>query len=155
MPSKISAGIVLYLPPPATLHVLLVHPGGPFFVKKDHGHWSIPKGAANDGEPLQLAARRELFEETGIELAEDAPLLSLGSITQRGGKVVHAWASPYTGPLNFIHSSNEFEMEWPPRSGIRSLYPEVDKAEFFSMSEAEIKLMESQVPLLHRLHHLV
>jgi predicted NUDIX family NTP pyrophosphohydrolase len=147
MPKR-SAGILLYRRNGA-LEVLLVHPGGPFWAKKDLGAWSIPKGEYEDGEDAQATAVRELEEETGHRL-ESTGLLELGSIRQRGGKVLTAWAAP--GDLDSAAiTSNTFTMEWPPRSGRQREFPEVDRAGWFELPAARSKLLPAQAELLDRL----
>ncbi len=131
------------------LEVLLVHPGGPFFAKKDLGVWTIPKGLPEPSEPLLEAAIRELREETG--LVASGPYLELGSVRQKGGKLVHGWAFEGDLPDGFVLASNTFDLEWPPRSGRRRAFPEVDRAEFFDVGEARRKINEAQIPFLERL----
>ncbi|OAF17554.1 NUDIX domain-containing protein [Bradyrhizobium neotropicale] len=150
MPSK-SAGIIAYRMRP-DIEVLLVHPGGPFWRNKDRGAWSIPKGEFADGEDAEATARREFAEELGLELM--MPLIALGQIRQRGGKVVTAFAAEIDIDTRNIRS-NTFQIEWPPRSGKRQDFPEVDRAEFFALEEAGEKINESQRPLLARLAQLV
>jgi predicted NUDIX family NTP pyrophosphohydrolase len=154
MGERTSAGILLYRRadgPNGGLEVLLAHPGGPFFVKRDLGDWTIPKGEPNGGqEPLDAVARREFEEETGLAIAAAAPTIELGSIVQKGGKVVHAWA--VEGDLDPVEAhSNEFEMEWPPRSGRRERFPEIDRVEWFDLDEARRRVKPTQVPLIDRL----
>ena len=145
-----SAGIVLYR---NGLEVLLVHPGGPFFAKKDAGVWSIPKGEYDDGDDPLACALREFEEETGTRLDAASPV-ELGTIVQRGGKRVTAWA--IEGDLDATATrSNTFVMEWPPRSGVQREFPEVDRAEWFTVDEAREKLVPAQVELLDRLVELV
>ncbi len=132
-----------------TLEVFLVHPGGPFFRKKDAGVWGIPKGLVEAGEDLETAAVREFSEETGLEVTE--PRLPLGSIVQKGGKIVHAWAFRGTVPDGFVPVSNSFEIEWPPRSGRRQSFPEIDRAEFFDLGTAREKINAAQIAFLERL----
>ncbi len=129
--------------------VFLAHPGGPLFQKKDEGYWTIPKGEPPAGEELLDTAVREFEEETG--LIPHGPYLELGSIVQKGGKVVFGWA--FEGDHDPARSirSNLFEMQWPPRSGRIQLFPEVDRAQFFSISEAKQKLKNEQWPLVERL----
>src|SRR5436190_7563478 len=126
MPSKTSAGLLMFRTRNAGLEVLLVHPGGPFFQNKDEGAWTIPKGEATEGEDLLARARIEFQEELGI--GARGIWMNLGSVKQKGGKTVHAWA--FAGELNedFKLVSNKFEMEWPPRSGKVRQFPEVDRA---------------------------
>jgi predicted NUDIX family NTP pyrophosphohydrolase len=144
-----SAGIVLYRAGDGGLEVLLVHPGGPFWAKKDLGAWSIPKGEYEPDEDPQACALREFEEETGTRLA--APeLLELGAVTQKAGKEVTAWAA--RGDLDAAAvRSNSFTMEWPPRSGREQEFPEVDRAAWFALDEARTKLVGAQVELLDRL----
>lgn len=131
------------------LEVFLAHPGGPFFKNKDDGAWSIPKGLVEEGEDLQAAAVREFVEETGLEVGQ--PLLGLGSIVQRGGKTVHAWAFRGAAPDDFVPASNTFEIEWPPRSGRKQSFPEIDRAEFFRLPVAFAKINRAQSAFLERL----
>jgi predicted NUDIX family NTP pyrophosphohydrolase len=141
-----SAGIVLYRDGP---EVLLVHPGGPFFARKDAGVWSIPKGEYDDGDDPLACALREFEEETGTCLEGDAAV-ELGTIVQRGGKRVTAWAIEGDIDATATHS-NTFVMEWPPRSGVQREFPEVDRAEWFTVAEAREKLVPAQVELVERL----
>ncbi|MDE5439845.1 NUDIX domain-containing protein [Bradyrhizobium sp. CSA207] len=150
MPSK-SAGVLAYRMRP-DIEVLLVHPGGPFWRNKDLGAWSIPKGEYADGQDPEATARREFAEELGLELTD--PLIGLGQVRQRGGKIVSAFAVELDIDTRSIRS-NTFEMEWPPRSGKRQSFPEVDRAEFFALDEAAKKINEGQRPLLGRLAQLV
>ena len=128
------------------LEVLLAHPGGPFFAHKDDGIWTIPKGEADPGEDLLTRAQIEFEEEVGFR--PHGEWIELGSIKQKGGKIVHAWAFEGDLPKSFKCKSNLFEMEWPPRSGRRKKFPEVDQACFFSEKVARRKLKPTQVPLL-------
>jgi len=132
-----------------SLQVFLAHPGGPLFRKKDDGHWTIPKGQPPENESLFDAALREFEEETGIE--PKGTYIPLGSITQKGGKVVYAWAFEGDYDDSQTVHSNTFEMEWPPRSGQIQHFPEVDRAQFFTPEEAKKKLKETQWPLVERL----
>lgn len=149
MPSK-SAGIIAYRKR-RKVEVLLVHPGGPFWRNKDLGAWSIPKGECADGEDAELAARREFAEELGLELS--LPLIALGQVRQRGGKLVTAFAAELDIDVRSIRS-NTFEMEWPPRGGKRQAFPEVDRAEWFTLEAAREKINAGQRPLLDRLEQL-
>jgi predicted NUDIX family NTP pyrophosphohydrolase len=144
-----SAGIVLYRAGDGGLEVLLVHPGGPFWAKKDLGVWSIPKGEYEPGEDPQACALREFEEETGTAL-ETQTLVELGAVMQKAGKEVTAWA--VRGDLDpaGVHS-NSFTMEWPPRSGRQQEFPEIDRAEWFALDEARAKLVAAQAELLDRL----
>ena len=135
---------------PDELEVLLVHPGGPFFRKKDDGAWTIPKGEAAEGEELRTRARTEFEEELGIAPPQ-GEWMDLGSVKQKGGKTVHAWAFAGDLPSDFKLASNRFEMEWPPRSGKMQLFPEVDEARFFPLELARSKINQAQVVFLDRL----
>jgi predicted NUDIX family NTP pyrophosphohydrolase len=131
-----------------TLEALLVHPGGPLWQGKDLGAWSIPKGEPDPGEDLLAAACREFLEETGFAAAP--PFLELGSVRQKSGKQVHAWA--FEGDCDpALVKSNDFELEWPPRSGRICSFPEIDRAAFFALPEARRRINPAQVPLLDRL----
>lgn len=131
------------------LEVLLAHPGGPYWVAKDLGHWTIPKGEVELGEDVLDVARREFEEETGHR-PPDGPLLTLGDIRQKSGKLVVAWA--VEGDLDpSLARSNTFEMEWPPHSGLRASFPEIDRVEWFGPQEARRRLKAAQVPFLERL----
>lgn len=144
-----SAGILMYKLDGQNLKVLLVHPGGPFWAKKDLGSWSVPKGEYAEGEDPRAAAIREFAEETGSVINAD-DLLPLGEIKQRGGKVVTAWA--LGGELDAAELvSNTFEMEWPPKSGKIQRFPEVDRADWFEPELARQKLVSSQSELIDRL----
>ena len=147
--SRISAGLLMFRRAENDLEVLLVHPGGPFFANKDAGAWTIPKGEAAAGEDLLARARIEFEEELGVPAT--GAWIALGSIRQKGGKTVHAWAVEGTLPDPFRLRSNEFEIEWPPRSGRHALFPEIDQARFFSDAEAREKINPAQLPLLDRL----
>lgn len=136
---------------PDGLEVLLVHPGGPFFRNKDDGSWTVPKGEAAEGEELLERARIEFEEELGIAPPASANWIELGSVKQKGGKTVHAWAFEGDCPADFAVVSNTFELEWPPRSGRMERFPEVDRAEFFSMEEGKRKINPAQVAFLDRL----
>ena len=146
---SISAGLLLFRRRGANLEVLLVHPGGPFFQKKDEGAWSIPKGEAAPEEDLLTRAKIEFEEEIGLRL--DGTFISLGSIKQKGGKIVHAWALEGDLPPGYQFNSNSFEMEWPPHSGQQQTFPEVDRAEFFSEEVARGKINPAQAEFLDRL----
>ncbi|WP_456636655.1 NUDIX domain-containing protein [Bradyrhizobium sp. USDA 10063] len=147
-----SAGILMYRRSGPRLEVLLVHPGGPYWRRKDEGAWSIPKGEMDGEEDATAVARREFAEETGVVL--DRPLEPLGEIRQRAGKRVIAFA--VEGDLD-VHAirSNTFEIEWPPRSGKMQAFPEIDRAEWFDLAAARVKILEGQRPLLDRLAELV
>ncbi len=145
----VSAGLLMYRRRADGIEVFLAHPGGPFFRNKDAGAWGIPKGGPLSGEPLDVAAVREFQEETGLAVAP--PLLPLGDVKQRGGKTVHAWAFAGDAPQGFVPTSNTFELEWPPRSGKRQLFPEVDRAAFFPLPVAREKMNPAQAAFLDRL----
>jgi len=132
-----------------SLEVLLAHPGGPFYRKKDAGYWTIPKGEVNEGEDLLSRARIEFQEEVG--LVPSGPWIELGSVIQKGGKLVHAWA--FEGDLDeeFTHVSNTFQLEWPPRSGRLERFPEIDQVAFFSVRAACRKVKAAQCPFFDRL----
>jgi predicted NUDIX family NTP pyrophosphohydrolase len=150
--AKRSAGILVYRRR-AVLEVLVVHPGGPFWAKRDAGSWSIPKGEIDDGEEPVAAARRELGEELGTQL-ELSDLVDLGEVRQKAGKVVHAWgARGDFDPATL--ASNTFEMEWPPRSGRRQAFPEVDRAAWAGADEARRLLLPAQGAFVDRLVELV
>jgi predicted NUDIX family NTP pyrophosphohydrolase len=148
MPER-SAGILLYRHGTDDLEVLLVHPGGPYFARRDAGAWSIPKGLYETGEEPLDCARREFAEELGSP-CPDGPVLELGEIRQRNGKRVTAWA--VEGDLDAAAiTSNTFTIEWPPRSGRTQEFPEVDRAAWFGLGAAREKLIEAQATLLDRL----
>jgi predicted NUDIX family NTP pyrophosphohydrolase len=143
-----SAGIMLYRRTGKALEVLLVHPGGPFWAKKDDGAWTIPKGLYESGEEPEAAARREFAEETGYAPAGE--MLDLGSFCQPSGKRIMAFALEGDfEPDRLV--SNTFEMEWPPRSGKRQSFPEIDRAGWFGIAAARVKLLKGQVPILEAL----
>jgi predicted NUDIX family NTP pyrophosphohydrolase len=150
--TKHSAGILLFRRDgEGGVEVLLVHPGGPFWKRRDNGAWSIPKGEIEPGEEAVAAALRELGEELGPapELEPDA-LIDLGSVRQRAGKVVEAWAAE--GEFDPARlQSIEFEMEWPPRSDTQASFPEIDRAEWFTPEAARVKILGGQAPLIERL----
>lgn len=146
--AKVSAGLLMYRRR-AELELLLAHPGGPIFARKDAGVWTIPKGEPNPEEELEVCARREFAEETGITRDVGA-LLPLGHVQQKGGKVVHAWAFEDDCDVAELHS-NTFELEWPPKSGKQRVFPEIDRFEFFGVGAAREKLNAAQVELVDRL----
>ena len=152
-PGRVSAGILLWRRRDGRPEVLLAHPGGPFWARKDRGHWTVPKGETDAGEELEAVARREFAEETGHPVP-DGPLLHLGEIRQRSGKLVIAWA--VEGDLDpAVAVSNTFEMEWPPRSGTIQQFPEIDRVEWFGLDEARRRLNAAQVPFLERLQEAI
>jgi predicted NUDIX family NTP pyrophosphohydrolase len=145
MPKEVSAGLLMYRLREQRLEVLLGHPGGPYFVRKDRGSWGIPKGGIDPGEDPLTAAVREFGEETGIEA--QGPFLSLGGVKYRNHKVVYAWA--FAGdcdPGRIV--SNTFEMEWPRGSGKRQEFPEIDRAAFFDIPTARQMIMPAQARFL-------
>ncbi len=149
---KQSAGLLLYRRRGNSLEVLLVHPGGPFWANRDLGAWSVPKGEYGADEPPLEAARREFREELGTEptLAAEGEYIALDAVQQRGGKVVRAWA--HEGDLDPAQvRSNRFTLEWPPRSGRRQEFPEIDRAEWFPVEEARRRILPGQLPLLEQL----
>jgi predicted NUDIX family NTP pyrophosphohydrolase len=148
MSIKQSAGVLLYRNINSLLEVFLVHPGGPFFKNKDEGSWSIPKGEFSDDEEGLAAAKREFEEETGQAI--DGEFISLGTIRQKNGKTVYAWA--IEGDINHeTIFSNTCEVEWPPRSGKKLTIPEIDRAAWFMVDEAKQKINPAQAELIDRL----
>jgi predicted NUDIX family NTP pyrophosphohydrolase len=146
--AKTSAGLVMYRRRPGGVEVFLVHPGGPFWAKKDAGAWSIPKGEHAAEEDALAAARREFAEETAI--VPEGAFVELGAVRQTGGKVVTAWA--FEGDCDpAAIRSNPFTLEWPPGSGRRREFPEVDRAGWFSLDAAAEKILKGQLPFLRRL----
>ena len=146
---RTSAGLLLYRRTSGRLEVLLAHPGGPFHARRDLGAWTLPKGETDPGEALIDVARREFAEETGHAPPDGTPV-DLGEIYQKSGKRVVAWA--LEGDLDpAVASSNTFDMEWPPRSGLRATFPEIDRVAWFDLPEARDKLKQAQVPFLDRL----
>ncbi|TLP81787.1 NUDIX domain-containing protein [Maribacter sp. ACAM166] len=149
---KQSAGILLYRWNNKALEVLLVHPGGPFWAKKDIGVWSIPKGEIEPDENPLYAAIRETEEETGLEVqGEFTPLKSQ---KQKSGKVIHAWSVKGDFDISKIES-NSFEMEWPPKSSKKALFPEIDKASWFDLIDAKLKIVRGQMPFILELEKLI
>jgi predicted NUDIX family NTP pyrophosphohydrolase len=149
MATRTSAGILLFRRRDGDLELLLAHPGGPFFTKRDAGYWTIPKGEVDPGEELLDVARREFLEETGHQSPDRDPI-PLGSIVQKGGKTVHGWA--LEGELDpAAAESNTFEMAWPPGTGRRQSFPEIDRVEWFSPAEARRRIKATQIPLIDRL----
>jgi predicted NUDIX family NTP pyrophosphohydrolase len=155
MASKHSAGILLFRRADEAVEFLLVHPGGPFWRRKDLGAWTIPKGQIEDEEEARACAVRELEEELGRAPELDPEqLIELGSIRQRAGKVVDAWAAEADFDPATL-ASNTFSMEWPPRSGSEQEFPEVDRAEWFDLETARQKILPAQAELLDRLVELL
>jgi predicted NUDIX family NTP pyrophosphohydrolase len=147
-----SAGLLPFRRGPGGLEVLLVHPGGPFWARRDEGAWSLPKGEIEPGEEPLAAAQREVEEETGFRLG--GPAIPLGEVTQRGGKRVVAWAVECELDPAAIRSAS-FVLEWPPRSGHVREFPEVDRAAWFGLAEARRRLLASQAPFLDALVRVV
>jgi predicted NUDIX family NTP pyrophosphohydrolase len=147
MPKR-SSGILMYRQPGAGIELLLVHPGGPFWAKKDWGAWSIPKGEYTESEDPLTAAKREFEEETGTRPHGD--FLSLGDIVQAGRKIVTVWALEGDFDPSTL-KSNQFELEWPPKSGRRASFPEVDRAVWFSPPDARRKILPGQSEFIARL----
>jgi predicted NUDIX family NTP pyrophosphohydrolase len=145
---NVSAGLLMYRERAGTVEVLLVHPGGPYWAKKDLGAWTIPKGECPQNEDLLACARREFEEETGFFPA--GPFIPLPPIKQTGGKVVHAWAFQGDCDPEMLRS-NTFTMEWPPRSGRRREFPELDRAAWYRLDEARRRILKSQGRLLDEL----
>ena len=147
-----SAGILMYRHAHDALQVLLAHPGGPFWQRRDAGAWTIPKGEIGDNEDPQTAARREFREELGVDIAQT--LQPLGEIVQKAGKRVIAFA--LQGDFDPVQlRSNTFELEWPPRSGKRATFPEVDRVAWLDLATARAKILPAQIPLLARLEDLL
>lgn len=147
--SRVSAGLLMFRRRGGALEVFLVHPGGPFFARKDEGAWTIPKGETGTDEDLLTRAQIEFEEELGIR--PHGIWIELGSIKQKGGKTVHAWAFEGDLPDSFEPKSNTFEIEWPPRSGKLKQFPEIDRAEFFVEEIARRKINPAQTLFLDRL----
>ena len=143
--AKISAGVLLFRRRPAGVEVMLVHPGGPFWARKDAGAWSMPKGLVNEGEDWLAAAKREFLEETGMALEGD--FFDLGQHKQPGGKTIAAFAREGDfDPASLV--SNAFSIEWPPHSGRMAEFPEVDRAGWYSIEEAIVKATAGQRPII-------
>lgn len=152
MASRPSAGVLMYRRRASGVEVFLVHPGGPFWARKDAGAWSIPKGEIEPGEHPLGAAQREFAEETGSPVA--GVFAPLGTVRMRSGKVVHAWAIEGDIDADSIHS-NVFTLEWPPRSGRQQEYPEADRAAWFPIDEARYRILAGQAPFLDELDALL
>jgi predicted NUDIX family NTP pyrophosphohydrolase len=149
---QVSAGLLMFRRSGSDLELFLVHPGGPFWAKKDAGAWSIPKGLVDQNEDKLAAAQREFTEETS--LVASGPFIDLGMVRLKSGKLVHAWA--FAGDCNPSEiRSNTFEIEWPPRSKRMKEFPEIDQARFFSVREARQRINQSQVPFIDRLMQTV
>jgi predicted NUDIX family NTP pyrophosphohydrolase len=147
---RVSAGLLMFRRSNGKIEVFLAHPGGPFFTRKDDGHWTIPKGEPDGLEDLLETAKREFEEEVGIQ-PQAHTFIPLGTIQQKGGKIVHAWGFEGDLPEGHQHQCNTFKTEWPPRSGKFQDFPEIDKVCFFDSGEARRKLKEAQVPFIERL----
>ncbi len=147
--SRTSAGLLMFRRRDGRLELLLAHPGGPFYRNKDEGYWTIPKGEVEEGEDLLNRAKIEFEEEVGV--APSGKWIDLGSVKQKGGKTVHAWA--FEGDLHegFTHVSNTFETEWPPHSGKVQSFPEIDRVAFFPVKEARRKIKAAQSAFFDRL----
>ena len=154
MKANASAGILLYRRNGGGLEVLLAHPGGPYWARQQHGSWSVPKGIAEPDEAPEAVAAREFAEETGFELdavaTDPTRRLDLGEVTLKSGKVIHAWAVEGDLDPELAHS-NEFEIEWPPRSGRRQMIPEVDRVAWFAPGEARSRAHPAQAAFVDRL----
>jgi predicted NUDIX family NTP pyrophosphohydrolase len=148
--SKVSAGLLLYRRENGEFEFLLVHLGGPFWAKKDDGAWFLPKGEVNPGEDEKAAALREFREETGLDVHPAVELVSLGTVKHKSGKLVHAWAVEGDCDPSALRS-NTFEIEWPPRSGKKQTFPEIDRAAFFTQSAALHKMHPTEFEFLSRL----
>jgi predicted NUDIX family NTP pyrophosphohydrolase len=146
---RVSAGLLMYRLRNGEVEVFLAHPGGPYFTHKDEGYWTIPKGEIELGEDLLAAALREFEEETGIK--PEGEFLPLGTIKQKGGKIVHSWAFQGNWDESQPIKSNKCSLQWPPSSGQFLDFPEVDRAGFFTIQEARQKIKETQRPFLDRL----
>ncbi len=150
--ARVSAGLLMYRIQNGKLQVLLAHPGGPLFKNKDNDTWTIPKGEMEAGEDMLETAKREFEEETGVKPI--GPFITLKSIKQMGGKIVHAWA--FKGdcdPATIV--SNSFTMEWPPKSGRQMEFPEIDRAEFFDVTAARRKIKAAQMALVEECQQIV
>jgi len=149
---RLSAGLLMYRIKDGAIQVLLAHPGGPYYAKKDDESRSIPKGEPGPDEDLFLTAQREFEEETGLKPA--GPFVALQPVKQKGGKVVHAWAFEGDCDPTTIRS-NSFPMEWPPKSGQQKQFPEIDRAEFFDLATARRKIKSGQVGLIDELEMIL
>jgi predicted NUDIX family NTP pyrophosphohydrolase len=150
--TTVSAGLLVYRARDGTFEVFLVHPGGPYWARKDLGAWTIPKGERSPAEDLLAAARREFEEETGIAPAGD--FIALGATDEPGGKRVHAWAVNGDFDPSMLRS-NTFRIEWPPQSGRKREFPEVDRGGWFTLPEARRRILKGQLPLLDEFERVV
>ena len=149
---RLSAGLLMYRIKDGSIQVLLAHPGGPYFVNKDEGAWSIPKGEPDADEDLFVTAQREFEEETGLK--PQGPFVPLTPIKQKGGKIVHAWA--FEGDCDpAACMSNTFTLTWPPHSGRQQEFPEIDRAEFFDLATAKKKIKAGQETLIEELETIL
>ena len=146
---RVSAGLLMYREGERGLEIFLAHPGGPFFANREEGVWSIPKGVPEAGEGLIEAAEREFYEEVGLKPI--GPYVELGSIKQKGGKIVHAWAFQGDWVEGTVNRCNTFKLEWPPNSGKICEFKEIDRVGFFTLEEARSRLKGTQWPLVERL----
>lgn len=153
MSREISAGLMMYRLRNSRLEAFLVHPGGPFYSRKDDGYWGIPKGLAEREEDLLGAAKREFEEETGI--VPRGKFIALGAVTQKSGKIVHGWAFEQDVEDGYAIRSNTCEVEWPPRSGRKVVIPEADRAELFPSVAARKKINSAQAEFISRLEKLL
>jgi predicted NUDIX family NTP pyrophosphohydrolase len=153
---KQAAGLLMYRQRQGSIEVFLIHPGGPFWKNKDLGAWSIPKGEYPPQEDPLSAAKREFEEETGFKVPvhSESEFVPLTPVKQPGGKLIHAWAFEGDADPSAV-KSNTFEQEWPPRSGRRQTFPEVDKAAWFTFEEARRRIMKGQRPLIDELEHML
>jgi len=149
MAQRRSAGLLLHRTHAGALEVLIAHMGGPLWARKDEAAWSIPKGEYHDGEDPLTAARREFAEELG-QAAPDGDPIHLGSVRQSGGKIVDMWAQAGELDVSEVHS-NTYQMQWPPGSGRLMEFPEIDRAGWFDLEQARVKLVRGQVPFLDAL----
>ena len=152
MKQTLAAGLLMYRMRGHEIEYFLVHPGGPYYVNRDNGVWTIPKGLPEAGEDVLGTAQREFSEETGI--SPSPPYYELGTIRQKGGKIVHAWAFAGDWEPALGIKCNLFTMEWPPRSGKKVDFPEVDRAQWFSLEEAKVKIIPEQISFLDRVKDL-
>jgi predicted NUDIX family NTP pyrophosphohydrolase len=150
MRNKVSAGIMLYRMVKGSLEVYIVHPGGPVFRNRDLGAWSIPKGEIEENEEHLVCAIRELEEEVGLAI-EPKDIIPLGTVRQKSGKLVYAWAVRHDEDFPLVNSNSYFFQEWPPKSGRNQKFPEVDKAQFFKADEAREKINPAQAEFITRL----
>jgi len=152
--TQISAGLLAFRRRSVEFEVLLAHPGGPFWTKKDDGAWTIPKGLVDPGEDFLTAARREFGEETSLSVPDEIGMMALAPVNQKSGKAVHAFA--FEADFDLMRfASNSFEMEWPPKSGRRQSFPEIDRIAYFTLPVAMEKIIAYQRPLLNELKQRV